>query len=113
MISWNQVSQLTCGSVALGFPRTLKSSWLEKNTLSIKGASTSDTKGGGGGLWQMNMTLIFEISIARAQKDINSMQCSEVVLSLRRGQKGVPGSTPSVRKVSFFRGHLRRCPLTK
>ena len=30
--------------------------------------------GGGGGLWQMNMTLIFEISIARAQKDINSMQ---------------------------------------
>ena len=31
-------------------------------------------KGGGGGLWQMNMTLIFEISIARAQKDINSMQ---------------------------------------
>ena len=31
-------------------------------------------KGGGGGLWQMSMTLIFEISIARAQKDINSMQ---------------------------------------
>ena len=30
--------------------------------------------GGGGGLWQMNMTLIFEISIACAQKDINSMQ---------------------------------------
>ena len=29
---------------------------------------------GGGGLWQMNMTLIFEISFARAQKDINSMQ---------------------------------------
>ena len=29
---------------------------------------------GGGGLWKMNMTLIFEISIARAQKDINSMQ---------------------------------------
>ena len=29
---------------------------------------------GGGGLWQMNMTLIFEISIARAQKNINSMQ---------------------------------------
>ena len=29
---------------------------------------------GGGGLWQMNMTLIFEISIVRAQKDINSMQ---------------------------------------
>ena len=28
----------------------------------------------GGGLWQMSMTLIFEISIARAQKDINSMQ---------------------------------------
>ena len=29
---------------------------------------------GGGGLWQMNMTLIFEISIARVQKNINSMQ---------------------------------------
>ena len=55
-------------------------------------------KGGGGGLWQMSMTLIFEISIARAQKD----KCSEVVLSLRRGQKGIPGSTPSVREVSLI-----------
>ena len=63
----------------------------------------------------MNMTLIFEISIARAQKDINSImiasraykpliacKCSEVVLSLWRGQKGIPGSTPSVRKVSLI-----------
>ena len=48
----------------------------------------------------MNMTLIFEISIARAQKDIN--KCSEVVLSLRRGQKGILGSTPSMRKVSLI-----------
>ena len=35
---------------------------------------TLNVIGGGGGLWQMSMTLIFEISIARAQKDINSMQ---------------------------------------
>ena len=47
----------------------------------------------------MSMMLIFEISIARAQKDINSMQ---VVLSLWRGQKGIPGSPPSVRKVSLI-----------
>ena len=38
----------------------------------------------------MSMTLIFEISIARAQKDI------------LRGQKGIPGSPPSVRKVSLI-----------
>ena len=32
---------------------------------------------GGGGLWHMNMTLIFEISIARAQTDIDtSIKCS-------------------------------------
>ena len=53
----------------------------------------------------MSMTLIFEISIARAQKDINS-KCSEVVLSLRRGQKGIPGSPPSVRKVSSYDYHM-------
>ena len=47
----------------------------------------------------MSMTLIFEISIARAQK---ACKCSEVVFSLRRGQKGIPGSPPSVRKVSLI-----------
>ena len=36
------------------------------------------------------------------RKILIACKCSEVVLGLRRGQKGIPGSPPSVRKVSLI-----------
>ena len=54
-------------------------------------------KGGGGGSLANEHDVNFNCACAE-----RACKCSEVVLSLRRGQKGIPGSTPSVRKVSLI-----------